>query len=317
MKLTEDEINSEPLCHSAFFRSFLQNLNELIGDYYDIKIVIHRPGNGDVENTAGISGKTALILWGDEQSQVFPEVYYKAAGVVIKCYCPESWEKQGVIPMTDVAMNWTPEDDERKVAPCSERPYTVMFSANLNYRRTDIYRGLCGRKFGYPFRISSNYPITGQYPLWHKVEAVLMHKLITRLDSRVDFSAAYPNSYIRFNRGFCNGSLSKEEYFNRLENSKISWCTAGFMTNETSRLIESANAGCAIICGSLPNNEIYAGAPFMLINDWRKVRQVTDEILNDPARMDEMGAAAKSWYISHFAPEVQARRIAKKLGVLP
>ncbi|MGN0821742.1 MAG: hypothetical protein ACI4OX_08205 [Akkermansia sp.] len=315
MKLTKEEIRLIPLSKSPFFRVFIEQLNEYIGERYTIKVLIHKPHQGDKETAEGINKDTALILWGDEYSQTFPKIYSSSAGAIIKCYCPEAWETRGIIPITDIAMNWEEENINENV-PCSKRPYTVMFSANLNYRRTDIYRGLSGKSFLYPFRISSNYPTTGAYPLWHKIEAVMMHKCIMKWGNKFDFSELYPNSYIHFNMGFANGALTSEEYFQRLALSKISWCTAGFMTNETSRLLESCNAGCCIICGKLPNNDLFRGAPFVQISDWRKVRSITDELLSDEARLDELGAAAKQWYDAHFSPYAQAQFVAKRLGIL-
>lgn len=318
MKLTEPEI--EEMCvpfgrtGSRFFRRFLVELNERIGADFKIRFRIFRPRLSREVDLSGIDSKTVLILWGDEESRVFPHLYAKRAGAILKPYCPDRWLKKGIIPMTDVAMN-SEECPEREgsLLPCSQRPYTVMFSANLNFRRTDIYRGCCGCSVGYPFRVSSNYPVTGSYPLWHKIEAVAMHKLLTLFYKRMDFSELYPRSYIRFNCGFMKGALSSDEYLDRLSKSKISWCTAGFMTNETSRLLESSRAGCAVICGELPDNELYKGHPFHIIRDWRKVRQETDMLLADESRMDELGAASRRWYESHFSPEAQARRISRLL----
>lgn len=305
MKLTTEEINT---FKAPFLRRFIIRLNELVGDKWNIVFRIHNIQKGDKSDIKGINKQTALILWGDEYSRVFPTEYFDRAGVTIKCYCPDSWTKRGIIPMTDNAM--IVGDDSLDPEPCSSRPYTIMYSANLNYRRTDLLRGLLNCSFGYPFRISSNYPITGSYPLWHKIEAVAMHKIITTRVKDLDFSHLYLNSYIRFHRGFMQGVLTPEEYLKRLWNSKISWCTAGFMTNETSRLIESACAGCAVMCGQLPDNPIYNGHPFIVVNDWRKVRQITDSLLNDPARMDELGSKSRDWYKSHFSPEKQAERVA-------
>ncbi|MBE6435864.1 MAG: glycosyltransferase family 4 protein [Akkermansiaceae bacterium] len=295
-----------------FFNTFYSSLYQLIKNRWNLDFRLFNPQKGHIENTEGITKKTALILWGDEYSQIFPQKYYDTAGAIIKCYCPESWERKGLIPMTDNAMIYT-HDQLTVPLSCSKRQYTIMYSANLNYRRTDIFRGLVDCNFLYPFKISSNYPITGQYPFLHKVEAVIAHKIITRIRKERDFSHLYPNSYIKLHNGFMAGDLCKEEYCNRLLNSKISWCTAGFMTNETSRLLESAYAGCAIICGKLPNNAIYRGHPFYVINDWRKIRRVTDELLKDESRLDEMGYAARKWFDTHFNPQAQAERIASIL----
>lgn len=188
-----------------------------------------------------------------------------------------------------------------------------MFSANLNYRRLDLYRGLRGRSYGYPFRISSNYPITGRYPFLHKVEAVVMHRIITGVGRyEEDFSDLYPGSYIHFTRHFFTG-LPSQEYVQRMFQSKIAWCPSGFATNETSRLLEACYSGCAVFCGELPDNEIYRGNPFIRVNDWRKIRRMTEALLSDEKRLDEVGIACRNWYESHFSPRAQAERIAREI----
>lgn len=305
MKLSLEEINAHK---EPFFREFLCYLNEYVGDKWNIRFRIHCPSQKCYGDLAGIDKSCVVILWGDEYSQKFPDEFVNKAGAVIKCYCPEEWMARGIIPMTDNAMVYTSEPIE--VLPCSLRPYTVMYSSNLNFRRTDIYRAMTGRSFGYPFRISSNYPVTGKYPFWHKLEAVLMHKIITCFSHEMDFSHLYPDSYIRFHAGFMQGGLTDEAYTHKITHSKIVWSTAGYMTNETSRLLEAARAGCVIITGKLPDTPIYKGHPFYVIDDWRKVRSVTDALLNDDARMDEMGFAAKAWYDGYFSPRAQAERIA-------
>lgn len=307
MKLTPEEIAE---FSNKFERDFIRRLNDLVGDDWDIRSKEFNPHRGDVQDTSGINSNTLLLLWGDERSRVFPDEYVKASGLVVKCYCPESWQERGIIPMTDRMMVSIPDSP---ILPSSKREYTVMYSANLNYRRTDMYRGLSERSFGYPFRVTSNYPITGVYPLWQKLEAAMVHAILTRYANQMDFSHLYPNSYIRFHSSFMQGSLSAAEYVNRLLNSKISWCTAGFMTNETSRLLESAAAGCVVICGKLPETPMYKGHPFVVVDDWRNIIKVTNDILNDPDRMDELGYKARQWYESHFSPTAQAERIAKTL----
>ncbi|MBR5894923.1 MAG: hypothetical protein IKZ13_05215 [Akkermansia sp.] len=294
-----------------FYETFHNCLTSLLGKKWEVLRRVYNPQRGDKVDLRGIGKNTALVLWGDEYSQVFPSDYYKAAGVIIKPYCPESWIARGIIPMTDGAMIYMGESEEP--SSCSTRLGNVFYSGNLNYRRTDVFRAVSGKSFGYPFRVSSNYPITGQYPFVHKVEAVMMHTLITKLCSKRDFSNLYPESYIVFNRGFMKGALSVEEYHRRLLNSKVAWCPAGFMTNETSRLIEAASAGCAVICGTLPKTEIYKGHPFLEISDWRSVCRVTDMLLADSARMDDMGQKARLWYQTHFSPVAQAERIARAI----
>lgn len=139
-----------------FYQRFVNALKEIVSPRWDVVHRTHNPRLGHRVDTNGISSRTALILWGDEMSQQFPQEYFDAAGAIIKPYCPESWEARGVIPVTDVAMCTDAGRDDTDILPVSRRPYTVMFSGNLNYRRTDLYRACSRRSFGYPFRISSN-----------------------------------------------------------------------------------------------------------------------------------------------------------------
>lgn len=292
-----------------FFAALLHELNKRIGDNWTIKRIVYRPEQ-DAVDLRGIDKRTVLILWGDERSRYFPKEYVRAAGVTIKCYCPESWEAHGIIPVTDIAMNWDGDGDPRNLIPCSKRPHTVFFSGNLNNRRTDLYRGLCGQSFGYPLQVSACSPVTGKYPLWQRAEAVLMNRVVRMRSNERVFSHLYPNSLIQFNDGFCKGSLSSTEYLSRIRKTKIVWCAPGFMTNETSRLIEASCAGNVVMVGKLPNNDLYRGNPFVLVDDWRKIQKMTDELLKDESRLDELGVAARKWYETHFSPTAQASRIA-------
>lgn len=296
------------MAERPFWTALLRELNKQIGDTWTIKRIVYRPEE-DTVDLSGIDKRTALILWGDERSRHFPEEYFRAAGAVIKCYCPETWEARGIIPVTDIAMSWTGDGKSRDLIPCSQRPYNVFFSGNLNYRRTDLFRGCSNRSFGWPFRISACYPTTGKYLLMHKVEAVVMYWLVRHLCHVRDFSHLYADSFIQFNSGFSKG-LSPAEYLERTQMSKIVWCAPGFMTNETCRLIEASCAGCVCVVGRLPNNDIYRGNPFVRIDDWRDVRRVTDDLLKNTDGLDRIGCACREWYLSHFSPSAQAERIA-------
>ena len=294
-----------------FLATLLANLQERVGDGWSIVVRVFRPGQ-DAVNLNGINKHTILILWGDERSRVFPEEYFRAAGITIKCYCPESWEARGIIPVTDIAMSWDGDGESANLSPCSKRPHAVFFSGNFNYRRTDLFRACCARSFCWPFPVSACSPVTGYYPLFHKIEAAIIYRAILCLERRRDFSDLYPGSIIRFNDGYRRG-IPSSEYLNYIRTTKIVWSAPGFMTNETSRLIEASCAGCVVMVGRLPENEIYSGNPFVHIRDWRKVREMTDELLNDESRLDELGANARKWYETHFSPSAQAVRIADSI----
>ncbi len=297
---------------SSFFSTFLLSLNEYLGDDIDICFRVYNPKLAKVEDTTGITNKTVVVLWGDERSVHFPKQFHTAAKNIIKYHLPPAWMNKGFIPVTD-ALFAAPTDEQLiNIQPCSKRPNSVFYSGNLNYRRIDLYRGLSGSSFGYPFRLSACYPVNGSQPLLHKIEASVLLKIITRVSTKMDFSYLFPNSYVRFTDGFGKG-LSKSEYVERLLSSKISICPPGFATNETIRLMESCLCGTAIICGHLPELPMYEGHPFVEIKDWRRIKWVVDELLNDQDRLDEIGYACKEWYDKHFSPVAQARRVAMSI----
>ena len=140
-----------------------------------------------------------------------------------------------------------------------------------------------------------------------------METTIRRLSSKRDFGELWPPSIIRFYQGFFCGDASADDYLGVLRQSKIVWCPPGFVNNETSRLLEASQAGCVIVTGNLPDTAIYHGHPFVQIGDWRRIREVTDSLLRDEQRLDELGFASRAWYLSHFSPEAQADRVAETI----
>lgn len=297
---------------TPYFKKFLLHLSELLGDNLNVCFRLYNPRLSKIEDTTGITKKSIVILWGDERSNIFPNQFFKKAKALIKYHCPTSWMSKGIIPITDTIFGIPDSEQIANMKACSKRDFNVFFSGNLNYRRLDFYRGLTKSSFGYPFKISACYPVNGSQPLWQKVEAIALQKLIMRLSAKNNFSDLIPKSHIIFTNGFGQG-LSIEEYIEKLINTKISICPPGFITNETIRLIESCISGTAVVCGHLPRLPMYEGHPFIEVNDWRKIRKIIDDLLVDPDRLDEIGFACKNWYQTHFSPEIQAKRIAQTI----
>lgn len=293
----------------GFYDAFLTRLRAGIGGRYRVRMVLLDPKHGRADDISDVDKSTVILLYGDEYATDFPSEHVRRAAHVIKQYCPADWERRGIIPVTDRTMNWRPEVDGFQPKPCSERSRTVLFSGNLNHRRVDLFRGLAGSSFGFPFRCAACYPETGKMPFLPLVQARLMEKILRRFTDKRDFGELFPNSTIRFYDGFFHGQETTDDYLSALLETKIVWCPPGFVTNETSRLLEASQAGCVVVTGKLPDTTLYRGHPFVAINDWRMVRRLTDSLLNDESRLDEMGASSRAWYLSRFSPEAQANRV--------
>lgn len=314
MSISSEELEFalKHMANSPWFREFLLRLGEYLGDKYHVCFRIFNPKVSKYEDTTGITAKSVVILWGDERSTYLPTKYLAAAGRIVKYHLPPSWMSKGFEPVTDTAFAVPSEGQLQDLRPCSERPYPVFYSGNLNYRRLDLFRGLAGVSYGYPFRIPACYPINGCQPILQKLHAMVMNKIISGISGRRDFSSLFPGSYIVFTNGFGKG-LTKDEYLERMLKSKISLCPPGFVTNETIRLLESCLCGTAVVCGRLPDLPMYEGHPFVEISDWRRIKWVIDDLLSDEDRLDEIGQAGRMWYDSHFSPDAQAKRIAKSI----
>jgi hypothetical protein len=179
-----------------------------------------------------------------------------------------------------------------RVVPFQERACNVFFSGNLHLGRAHLYRVLTGVP-SVPFAV--------------------LHRLRRLLGEQ--FDAAFPNSIIRFSRGFHNG-IPPEEYARLLGESKIVLCPAGIENPETMRHFEAASLGCIIVTTPLPDVSVYRNVPFVVLPSWRELQATVQRLLREPTRMIDLHLQTLDWWRNTASPAAVSRQILHQMKQL-
>lgn len=124
-----------------------------------------------------------------------------------------------------------------------------------------------------------------------------------------------PNSgVVKRTDHFMESIGNREEYLTLLKRSKIVVCPRG-ETSETYRFFEAAACGCAIICEPLPLAWYYEGQPAVIVNDWRKLDTVLDELLTNDAKLTEIARRTAEYWRDLVSEAAIARYIVAQLSV--
>jgi hypothetical protein len=103
-------------------------------------------------------------------------------------------------------------------------------------------------------------------------------------------------------------TLSPDEYMKEMAKSKI--CLAPRGTSfETFRHYEAASVGCVVVSDRLPRTWFYREAPLVLVKDWRKVDQILDRLLQDPARLKKLHEETLRWWTTRLSPAALAEYV--------
>jgi Glycosyl transferases group 1 len=103
-------------------------------------------------------------------------------------------------------------------------------------------------------------------------------------------------------------TMSPDAYMQEMANSKI--CLAPRGTSfETFRHYEAASAGCVVVSDRLPRTWFYQNAPFVFVRDWRKVDQILDRLLQDPAKLQALHEETLSWWKTRLSPDALAEYV--------
>ena len=99
--------------------------------------------------------------------------------------------------------------------------------------------------------------------------------------------------------------MRPDEYMKEMANSKI--CLAPRGTSfETFRHYEAASVGCVLVSDRLPPTWFYRNAPLVFVRDWRKLDQVLDGLLKDPAKLRTLHEQTLRWWTTRLSPAVLA-----------
>jgi hypothetical protein len=108
--------------------------------------------------------------------------------------------------------------------------------------------------------------------------------------------------------------LGPEAYTQSLANAKIALAPRGNCDAETYRIFEAAKLGCVIISEPLPSRWYYRGCPAISIPHWSALPGVLRELLNDPARLQQLSLRAREWWDTMICEEAVAKFIAQTMA---
>ena len=123
------------------------------------------------------------------------------------------------------------------------------------------------------------------------------------------FDNVFPDSIIRFTAGFGEG-MNAEEYSRNLTQSKICISPYGFSRAECFRNYEAMRAGSIVITHKLVNNWYIKGGPFIEIQRWTDLRKIVNNLLANPAQMQEIQLKTVVWWKEKCSPHAIANYMA-------
>jgi hypothetical protein len=279
------------LLESQYLRAIFTELANLLGKDFS-KYAFYIYSNSNPTYTQPLeaindSRKKVLIYLSDETSSV-PQRLSDSFFAIFKCYLRGDCLNENIFPL---ALGCSMRVPELQVVSTEQRGLNVFFSGNLNINRAKLYQKLSGYK----------YSLSAIAQLFQSKRLPLM-----------EFSTCYSKSYIRFTDGFGEG-LSGDEYSRRLCESKIAFCPAGFVSNETFRHFEAMRAGCAIISMKLPDTFYYRNSPILTLDTWDELDWLIEWLLTDWRKLQEIHIATRAWWNDVCSEKAMARYILKKI----
>ncbi len=189
-------------------------------------------------------------------------------------------------------------------------PLPLGYFFNPGVART----GIRDRDVGFSFAGSVEYIANEGFNLRR---VLVPPKLISRrmMAAAVErYLKGRPNSgMVKKTDHFMESIANREEYLNLLKRSKIVLCPRGDIS-ETYRFFEAAACGCVIVCEPLPAAWYYEGQPAVILDDWRKLDAVLDELLSNEAKLAEIAQRTVEYWRDRVSEAAVARYIAAHLS---
>jgi hypothetical protein len=107
--------------------------------------------------------------------------------------------------------------------------------------------------------------------------------------------------------------LGPAAYTQALANAKIALAPRG-NTDETYRLFEAAKLGCVMICEPLPSRWYFQNCPAITLRSWSELPGILKNLLNDPAKINELSRRGREWWDSTVSEGAVAKFIAQRLA---
>lgn len=112
-----------------------------------------------------------------------------------------------------------------------------------------------------------------------------------------------------------NNGISKQEYSDIINNSKIVFAPTGSASLETFRFFEGLMCGCFVISIFQPYTKFYSLAPYMPVQNWSNIIECTKYVLGNENLMREFSRQAKEWYEYFCSPIGLANYMKESLNV--
>jgi hypothetical protein len=287
----------EQLCEQEYLESVFRHVREEMGsrmEDYDFFLYAAQGNRKPPASFTAQGAKPKVLLYISDETCSVPFALAKHFTAIFKCHLPCEYPEQRIFSLPAGYVQGVPQ---LPMVPTQDREYNVFFSGYRHLSRGKFYRALS--------RLASRNPrVLGQVD---PPNSPIHSREIIR-----NLSAAFSHSCIQFTSGFTRG-LDHTAYGRMLQNSRIALCPRGWKSRETFRHFEAMRAGCVLISDPLPDTRLYRGAPILYLEDWNKLEDVVDGLLQDFEHMRELQRQTVEWWESVCSERATAAFIREHL----
>jgi len=258
------------------FLSLSKIMKEEFNDYLFFILSSH-DANVIPSSASYKSKKKKVLIFISDESGTLPDYLSPNYYAIFKAYMHGDPISSGNI--FNFSLGCVREVPQLPIVPIDSRKYSVFFIGNLNNQRIKFYSSLFSMFL--PIRVATLKKLS------------VIKRLVVSLKS--NFDNRFPNSHIRFTKGFRQG-ITPVEYGKMIANSKIVLCPKGFYSAECFRHYEAMRAGCVIVSEKLPNTFFYKDSPIIQIATWEEGLKKVSQLLDNPVELEKISHSTRDWW---------------------
>lgn len=265
-------------------------LKNKLPDFKDYLFVVYGNNGNELPLSRYIQHDKKVLIWRSNENKLnrVDELKKQYKHIFTNYYWNDS-------NSTSLQLGYHTQTKNKKIIPIKERLFNTSFTGCLNRNRIELAS------------LVTNIPIK-----WIGLGLLFYKKFTLKiLNNLVKYK--YPMDYYQFNDGFNNG-LGEEDYNFILRNTKIALCPKGWVNTETFRLYEVMKWGCVVISEELPDRSYYKDIPIIQVKDWREGLKISNELINDTTKLEEMSKRNLQYYKDNLSPQATANLIIHKLN---
>lgn len=265
-------------------------LKTKLPDFKDYLFVVYGNNGNELPLSRYIQHDKKVLIWRSNENKLnrVDELKKQYKHIFTNYYWNDS-------NSTSLQLGYHTQTKNKKIIPIKERLFNTSFTGCLNRNRIELAS------------LVTNIPIK-----WIGLGLLFYKKFTLKiLNNLVKYK--YPMDYYQFNDGFNNG-LGEEDYNFILRNTKIALCPKGWVNTETFRLYEAMKWGCVVISEELPDRSYYKDIPIIQVKDWREGLKISNELINDTTKLEEMSKRNLQYYKDNLSPQATANLIIHKLN---